>query len=340
MNALAGDDALDRLAAYLKAAAGARSVTLSAAQPLSGGAIQENWRVDAEVIGGAHDGPLMLVLRCDAASMVAASHGRLQEFALLKAAFSVGVTVPEPLWASGDLGVIGRPFFVMRRINGTADAQRLTKDMTIGGDRQALAFRLGRELALLHTIRPPRPDLGLEDYPQPPAERLIARARSYLDAAANPHPALEWALRWLERHAPPRGDLVLCHRDFRTGNFMADEQGLTGVLDWEFAGFSDPMEDLGWFCAKCWRFARPDREAGGIGERADFYTGYRSVTGREVDDGQVRYWEVMAHVNWAVIALQQAERHISGEEPSLLLALTGHIVPELEWELLAMTGSD
>ena len=45
----------------------------------------------------------------------------------------------------------------------------------------------------------------------------------------------------------------------------------------------------------------------------------------------------MAHVSWAVIAIQQAERHLRGEESSLLLALTGHIVPELEYEVLAMT---
>ncbi|MNT81260.1 hypothetical protein D3C71_1836830 [compost metagenome] len=49
------------------------------------------------------------------------------------------------------------------------------------------------------------------------------------------------------------------------------------------------------------------------------------------------YWEVMAHLNWALIAIQQAERHVSGQERSLNLALTGHIVPELEWEILNLT---
>jgi hypothetical protein len=48
----------------------------------------------------------------------------------------------------------------------------------------------------------------------------------------------------------------------------------------------------------------------------------------------------MAHLNWAVIALQQAERHLSGEEASLMLALTGHIVPELEYEILTMTEAN
>jgi hypothetical protein len=38
----------------------------------------------------------------------------------------------------------------------------------------------------------------------------------------------------------------------------------------------------------------------------------------------------MAHIRWAVIALQQAHRHISGGEASLELALTGRLLPELE----------
>ena len=54
---------------------------------------------------------------------------------------------------------------------------------------------------------------------------------------------------------------------------------LTGILDWEFAGWGDPHEDIGWFCCKGWRFARLDREAGGIAERAPFYRGYEGESG-------------------------------------------------------------
>jgi hypothetical protein len=44
----------------------------------------------------------------------------------------------------------------------------------------------------------------------------------------------------------------------------------------------------------------------------------------------------MATIRWAVIAADQAARHLSGQERSLELALTGHIVPELELDVLAM----
>ena len=50
------------------------------------------------------------------------------------------------------------------------------------------------------------------------------------------------------------------------------------------------------------------------------------------------FWEVFAHARWAVIAIRQARRARVGERGALLLALTGHLLPELEHELMAMTG--
>ena len=44
----------------------------------------------------------------------------------------------------------------------------------------------------------------------------------------------------------------------------------------------------------------------------------------------------MAHLRWAIIALQQAQRHTVGGERSLELALTGRIVHELEYEVLLL----
>ncbi|MFJ3370554.1 phosphotransferase family protein [Pseudomonas sp. NPDC086251] len=327
---------------YLSDVGQASHVELKLADLLSGGAIQENWRVDAEFYDGPYRGLQSLVIRTDAPSGVSVSHGRAQEYALLIAAFEAGVTVPQPLWLCEDRSVLGRPFFVMRRVEGTASAHLIARTGSgYGGDRRELAERLGREMARIHSIRPPRQDLDfLSLYEEAPAHYLIAHFRDFLDNYRTPYPTLEWGLRWLERHAPPRGDIVLTHRDFRTGNYMVDEAGLTAIIDWEFSAWSDPLEDVGWFCARCWRFGRPTLEAGGIGEREDFYRGYEAESGRRIDRDQVRYWEVMAHVRWAIIAIQQAERHISGEEESLLLALTGHIVPKLEWEILNMTEND
>src|SRR3546814_10562661 len=85
------------------------------------------------------------VLRTDAPSGVAVSRSRAEEFAVLSAAYRAGVTVPEPLWLCEDLGVLGKAFYVMRRVGGTAAPQRLMKEAALGGDRDALAGRLGAD---------------------------------------------------------------------------------------------------------------------------------------------------------------------------------------------------
>jgi aminoglycoside phosphotransferase (APT) family kinase protein len=322
---------------FIRRESGADGVSITEAKLLSGGSIQENWFIDTAVAGGALGPRLQLVVRTDAPSGVAGSLCRAEEFALLKAAHDAGVTVPEPLWLCRDAGLIGKQFFVMRFIQGVAASHVVVRDTKLGGDRRLLLERLGAELGRIHSIRPPRADLAfLPPAEASPALQNVARLRRFLDAHHTPHPALEWGLRWLEINAPERSEIALCHRDFRTGNYMVDDRGLTAILDWEFAGWGDPLEDVGWFCARCWRFGQPG-EAGGIGAREDFYRGYVSTTGRRLETEDIHYWEVMAHLNWAAIALQQAERHLSGEENSLMLALTGHIVPELEYEILTMT---
>lgn len=329
------------LSAFLATRADARGAEILEASPLSGGAIQENWRLRLTFDGGPLDGPQNLVLRTDSPSGVAVSLSRAQEFALLKAASEAGVTVPEPLWLCEDTALLGRPFYLMRQVTGTAAGHLLVKEGSPqAGDKTALAERLGEELARIHSIRPPRDDLGFLGVPDPdPALGLIARCRAFLDGFEQAQPAIEWALRWCERHAPEAAPPVLAHQDFRTGNYMVDHGTLTGVLDWEFACWGDAMSDLGWLCAKCWRFGRNELEAGGLAERSAVYRGYERIAGTVVDHDRVLYWEVLAHARWAVIALQQGERFLTGGEASLELALTGRLRPvELELELLRATA--
>lgn len=316
--------------AWLRGASGDPALAIIGAALLSGGAIQQNWAIDVEHRGSVE----AWVLRTDNAATLSVSLPRAAEYRLLRAAQAAGVTVPEPLFLCEDVAVAGAPFFVMRRVKGIAAGYRVVKSEMLGGGRAALAETLGHELARIHSIRPPRPDLAfLGDAPADAARAFIAAQRAALDRQPTPRPAIEWGLRHLEREAPAPVPAVLTHNDFRTGNLMLDEQGVTAVLDWEFAAWGDGHADLGWLCAKCWRFGNPAQEAGGIGPRAALYAGYGTV-----DDARVRWWELAAHIRWAVIAVDQAARHISGTEPSLELALTGHIVPELELEILRMTG--
>jgi aminoglycoside phosphotransferase (APT) family kinase protein len=237
--------------------------------------------------------------------------------------------------------VIGREFFIMQRIRGIAAGHRLTREELLVPDGEALATALGANLARIHAIRPPCAELAELGSPPPaPALATIAAYRAYLDTLSDSYPALEWGLRWCEVHAPIESEVTLIHRDYRTGNYLVDGGRLAAVLDWEFAGWGDPREDIGWFTARCWRFGANVREAGGIAGVEPFLRGYESVAGHRFTREELDYWQAMAHLRWAVIALQQAQRHSAGGERSLELALTGRIVHELEHELLQLIGKE
>ncbi|MEI6162170.1 MAG: phosphotransferase family protein [Roseococcus sp.] len=299
-------------------------VEITAASLLSGGAIQQNWVLTLA------DGQEW-VLRTDNAATLAVSLPRAAEYALLRAAHAEGVTVPEPLVCCEDLSVIGTPFFVMRRVRGTATGFRLAKAAAAQGGDDALVRALGAELARIHRITPPRADLAFLG--EPPADAgaaFIAAMRVRLDDSGTPRPAVEWGLAAMERHLPPPLPPVLNHNDFRTGNLMVEGHAVTAVLDWEFAAWGDPHADLGWFCAPCWRFGNLGLEAGGLGSRAAFLEGY----GPGADASRLPFWELAATIRWAVIAADQGARHLSGVERSLELALTAQIIPELEMDIL------
>lgn len=326
-------DAIKRLEVWLARESGGRAQVRDLKQ-LSGGAIQENWRLIVDLEGGSWPGTHDLVLRKDALSNVAVSHGRAEEFAILRHAHKAGVAVPTPCLLCDDDDVLGTPFFLMHRVSGTAAGHRLARAVA----NPKLTEDLGRNLARIHSIRDAADLSFLERPVVAPARASVARYRGHLDALPDPHPALEWGLRWLDDHAPETDAPVFCHRDFRTGNYMVDDGTLTAILDWEFAGWSDPMEDIGWLTAKCWRFGAVDDVVGGVGALKDFMRGYEAESGVVLNHDALPYWQVMAHMRWAVIALQQADRFVRGGERNLELALTAHIVPELELEILTQTA--
>jgi aminoglycoside phosphotransferase (APT) family kinase protein len=322
---------------FLAAAAGAKSATIEDFTLLSGGTLQENWRFQIVFRGGPEDGVRALVLRANRAAADPLSLSRSQEFAVMKAAHDAGVATPEPLWESDGKDTLGRAFLIMRHAAGSAAAHRIVRDEAMGGNHDALAERMGEELARIQAITPAEGGLGFLRKPENgAAATIIAEQRAYLDGHPDPHPAIEWGLTWTEANLPEGSDLVLCHGDFRTGNFLVDGAGLTGIVDWELASWGDPMEDLAWFCLKFWRFGRWEREAGGLADREHFYRGYERVSGRRVDPVQAHYWDVLANLRWAVVSMRQAERHLSGRDPSLQLALTGRMTAEMELEALRL----
>lgn len=323
-------EALDALQSWLASALGREGLRITGTERLTGGAIQQNWKVTTV----DRSGTTAWLLRTDADMLVCASGSRASEFALLQAVQNAGVRVATPRAMCESRQVIGKPFFITDFVAGITSGHRLVRDDALVADRAALARELGRNLARVHGICPPMHELAflgpVEDRPTLTQLRL---QRERLDAIGVADPALEWCLRRLELDAPAQEASHLVHRDFRTGNYLVHEGRLAALLDWEFAGWGNPMEDIGWFTAKCWCFGRPDR-AGGVGPLDAFLAGYRDEGGQAPTPDELDYWQMLAHARWAVVAHMQAHRHHSGKDRSLELLLTGRIPSQLHLELL------
>lgn len=326
---------LDPLQRWLAQAVDAERVEITRADLLSGGAVQENWRIDANITGGQRAGSQALVLRTDAVARLPMSLDRLREFACIKAAHDVGILVAEPIAQCSDKSVIGAPFSVQRLLSGTAQARRITRDPKLAAFGPALAREIGGQLARIHAIRPPNDTLAFLPLPEPDAvAAAIAEMRRALDKASEPRPALEYVLSWLIAHKPVPRPTALVHGDFRTGNYLVEDGHLTGILDWEFCHWGDPREDLGWFCARCWRFGNDALAAGGIATRADLLAGYNAATDAPILEDELAFWEIIGAARWATIALLQGQRFLTGGERSLELALTGLMPAEMEFDAL------
>ena len=187
---------------------------------------------------------------------------------------------------------------------------------------------MGAALACIHAI-PPTEVKGLVVSDQ------LERLRAVIDGLGEPHPAFELGFRWLEANRPGPCEPSVVHGDFRMGNLLIDHEGLRAVLDWELAHLGDPLEDLGWFCVRAWRFGSP-LPAGGVATREVLVAAYEAARGTVVDLHALRWWELLGTLKWGVICVMQAWGHLSGASRSVELATIGRRVCENEWDVLGL----
>lgn len=99
------------------------------------------------------------------------------------------------------------------------------------------------------------PHFGIPDADADPrqAARWRVNLWSYMwrECAREPMPIFAVTEAWLRRNLPACSELVLLHGDFRTGNYLFDEESgdVTCILDWELSHIGDYHEDLAWTIA-------------------------------------------------------------------------------------------
>ena len=282
---------------------------------LAGGASKEAWAVNA--------GSQKLLVRRAAGGVIHRHTLSLKhEFEVLQAAHAAGVKVPQPFLYMNDLE--GREAFVMERIEGETIGRRIVRMQV----PELLPLQMAEELAKIHALPP-------EDLPFL-EEASIDRLVEELDEVGEPHPAIELGLWWLRENRPTPREPVVVHGDFRIGNLAVDGNGLVGVLDWEFAHLDDPARDLSFALVRAWRFGVPEKRLGGIADVEPYLERYNELTGFDVRPEELDYWELAGNVAWAIGCLTQAQRHLSGRDRSVELAILGRLGAEVEHEICVL----
>ena len=298
---------------------------------LGGGASMEAWAVDVETPRG----PLALLVRRAAGGRIYREALSLaNEFRVLQAAWEGKVAAPRPYGYFAD--VAGREAFAMERLRGETVGRRIVQKADLSAARAALPAQMGEQLARIHALDPRSLPFLPGASEEAPLRRSLEVLEAQLDDVGEPHPAIELGLLRLRRELPRDGPRVVCHGDFRIGNLMVGESGLVGVLDWEFAHVGDPREELAWPMVRAWRFGNDGHPLGGIGEPEPFLQRYAELTGRRFERGELRIFELLGNVRWAIGALTQARRHLAREERSVELAILGRLAAEVEHEVLSL----
>jgi aminoglycoside phosphotransferase (APT) family kinase protein len=286
---------------------------------LTGGASRTTWAFDAVT-----DRRRALILRTGPPDDVHA--GMELEALVQQRAAAAGAPVPHILAADNSPAALGNPYLICEAISGETIVRRIHRALDDAARRRLLQ-QCAQALAAIHRADPDGVGLAQTDQ--------LTEWRDRLDGMGDTTATFEWAFRWLAAHRPPPSPPRLVHGDFRMGNLIINEAGLAAVLDWELVHIGATYEDLAWFCIRAWRFGAPERlGAGGLGSVETFLSAYEAAAGTTVDREAFRWWLTLATLRWGVICRFQAERHLSGQNPSVELAAIGRRVSETEWDVL------
>lgn len=264
--------------------------------------------------------PEHLVVRMEPSESLNAT-SRRREFQLLRAMDGV-VPVPRTPWVDADAQWFPEPAIIYAFAVGVSrpsdDRARVSGTGTVFGPR--LRAQLGRQfvehLAAVHTHEWAEDALDAFDVPRVgSAESAVwqmGRARRvWEEDRGQEFPAVEVVTAWLADHAPALDRVSVVHGDFRSGNFLFDEDRaeITAWLDWERGYLGDRHRDLAWTTTELFgtRTAGGDLLVCGLVEEHDFYDRYRRVSGLEVDPERLFYYQVLNA--WQLVISNLATAH-------------------------------
>jgi aminoglycoside phosphotransferase (APT) family kinase protein len=277
-----------------------------------------------------------LVARMEPAESLNAT-SRQREFELLSA-FAGTVPVPKVFWVDPDGTWFPEPALIY------AFARGVTKPKSVRGKVAGIGTNYGPELrkrlapgfidylAKIHTFDHERCAFASFDRPtagttQSALWQLNRARRVWEEDRGEDLPLMEVAANWLERNLPILDRVTVVHGDYRSGNFLFDEDSaqITAVLDWERGYLGDRHRDLAWTTAENYGHWSEDGKtflASGIASPDELLERYELASGLGVDAKRLNYYRVFNCYQIAVTALGSSYRvvHLGKTHQDVLIA--------------------
>lgn len=286
---------------------------------LSGGASKLQMRFELDWNDNGEQRHDQLVLRMEPAASVTES-SRWREFEVIKAVEGV-IPAPKAYWVDAEAEFLPYPAIVYGFAQGAAkpsyDSGKISGlGQNFGPELRArLAPQFVGLLARLHKLdfeatgamkHFERPEVGSNESV---IRQVNAIRRVWEEDRVEEEPVMQIVYRWLIEHAPKIDHISVVHGDYRSGNFLFDEEAgeITAWLDWEGATLGDRHQDLTYAIMPSFAHLAEDGETllgSGMMPSQAMFAAYEKESGLSVDPERLKYFNI--YNRYLIVVLTQA----------------------------------
>jgi aminoglycoside phosphotransferase (APT) family kinase protein len=316
--------------------------------------------IDVELVTGGrsnltfvvHDGQHARILRRPPLGHVqATAHDMRREYVMMEALADTDVPVPKAVAYCDDPDVIGAPFYLMERVEGTPYREAEELEALGPAATARICEAMVDTLVRLHAVDPVAVGLGEFGRPSGFLTRQVDRwGRQMAGSLQRRIEGSDDLLKALRVRAATIPDVSLedrtaaiVHGDYRLDNLLIADGHVTAVLDWEMATLGDPLTDLALLVVYSSMAEILDVPELGTASRAPGFLGpeatmarYADQSGRSID--ALPFYLALAHYKLAVICEGIHRRHVEGKTPGGAFGMVGDAVQPLILAGLAALG--
>ena len=237
------------------------------------------------------------------------AHDMAREYRVISALSENAIPVPKSLHLCQDESVIGAPFYLMSKVEGTVYRSKQDTSLLTESQAKKMSSNLIETLAQLHQVDPAA--VGLGDFGRVDGflERQVERwQKQFASSKSREIIGFDELATKLSKIIPTSTQTGVIHGDYRLDNcIMNSNLEVAAIVDWEMSTLGDCLSDLGLF-AVYWDgiLGLPDDPiSGGINSKQGFpsaaslFNQYSLITGARL--GRINWYIAFGFFKLAVI---------------------------------------